>query len=818
MSSDSATPPPTTPQPWIVATPAAAASRPLRARSAKLWRTWVGVLLLFAIGLSVAGAALEAGLTIRDLQSSIASAQAHLVQAEALGAKLATDPFDHALLIQTREEIAAANQDFRRASADADRFAPAQVAPKVGLKVQDARALLDMAVILSDGGLRVLNAAEPVMLNLKAALAPLPAATAGSPGPQASSSLTTAQLVALQQAVAAFAVDITQAHAARQRIPDQGVTLGATAAHLLARYDQLAPTLSAAVDSLSALLAAAPALLGTDHPASYLVEILDETELRGGGGFIGNYGVMTVTGGRMSTATVKDTYLLDGPYLATHTRAFPALYSWFPLTNNLGLRDSNLSPDFPQNAQLAERIYQQESGQSVSGVVAITPAFIAQLLQLTGPVAVPGYPVTVTSQNLVQTIHHYQFQTNAQGVPSSDGLSSTRKHFTAVLGETVFARLRTLPAGAYSALLKLAQANLKSKNLQLYLGDQGAQTLLTHLQFANALPGAAASNDLLALVDNNVGGNKADLYVTQTASDDVTVRADGSAQHTLTLVYKYHPTGSVFGDSSTFADEVQIYVPHGSTPGAASGLSRTDAPTSASDYTVYGGQMKLSPNTTRTVVLRWTTPALSTKGYQLVIDRQAGSLYTFAISIHLPSAASSVQGIGAARAERGAGQLRYRWTACRRPLTRHCVALNRKVLLMEPHMLEADAPTPATPSRSHGRSRAASPARDVMLLAAWLMILFIATALLVWRLAIVKLPALPTPSNPLHLAIALVVAVIGGAAIAGIIALYPSAGLFLLATTAPLEEVLYVSVGGFRVKPYEAILLGLVVALLVRRR
>ncbi len=137
---------------------------------------------------------------------------------------------------------------------------------------------------------------------------------------------------------------------------------------------------------------------------------------------------------------------------------------------------------------------------------------------------------------------------------------------------------------------------------------------------------------------------------------------------------------------------------------------------------------------------------------------------------------------------------------------------------MEPHRLEADAPAPATPSGSHGRSRAASPARDVALLVVWLMILFIATTLLVWRLAVAKVPALPTPSNPLHLAGALVAAAVGGALIAGIIALYPSAGLFLLATTAPLEEVLYVSVGGFRVKPYEAILLGLVVALLVRRQ
>lgn len=656
MPNDRATPHPATPPPWIVARPAPATRR-LASRRMQWWRTWMSALLLIALGVSLASVAVGAGLTLRDLQASIVSAQAHLVRAEAFGAKLAADPFDNALLMETRGEIAAAEQDFVRASADANRFAPAEITPKVGLKVQDARALLDMAVVLSDGGLHVLDAAIPVMQGLKAALATPTSGTAGAMTPQAGSGLTTAQLLTLRQAVVAFAGDIAQAQAARQRIPDKGATLGASAAHLLARYDQLAPTLTATVDSMQAILAAAPSLLGTDKPASYLVEILDDTELRGGGGFIGNYGVLTVTDGRMAKAAVTDTYLLDGPYQAKHNRALPAQYSWFPLTTNLGLRDSDLSPDFPQNAQLAERIFQEESGQSVNGVVAITPAFIAQLLVLTGPVPVPGYPVTVTSQNLVQTIHQYQFQTNAQGVPSSDGVSSTRKHFTAVLGETVFARLRSLPAAAYSTLLKLTQNSLKSKDAQLYLNDQGAQALLTHLQLANALPGADTPGDLLALVDNNVGANKADLYVTQTASDEVTLRSDGGAQHTLTLNYAYRPTGSVFGSSKTFADEVQIYVPPGSALNASSGLSRVDAPFQATTYTVFGGAMSLAPFSTRTVVLTWTTSAQSTAGYHLVIDRQAGSLYSFAITIHPLSSSSGVQ--ASPPLTLSAGQARY---------------------------------------------------------------------------------------------------------------------------------------------------------------
>lgn len=139
---------------------------------------------------------------------------------------------------------------------------------------------------------------------------------------------------------------------------------------------------------------------------------------------------------------------------------------------------------------------------------------------------------------------------------------------------------------------------------------------------------------------------------------------------------------------------------------------------------------------------------------------------------------------------------------------------------MEPHTLEADALASATPPGGAGRSRHRSRALEVVLLILWLVALFIGTALLTWRLGIAKHPAptLTLPSNPLHLVGALAVAAVGGAVIAGILTLYPNAGLILLAVTAPLEEVLYISVGGFRVKPYEAIVLGLVVALFARHQ
>jgi hypothetical protein len=617
---------------------------------------WIVGFLLIALALGIAGASIEVGATISDLRVAIPAGQAHLSRAEQLGTQLSASPLDQNILSQLRNEVAEAELDFRQAQHDVLRLGPGSIVPGVGVKVSDALALLEMAVALTSGGRTVLDAAAPVVDGLRSALAP-PASTGtpspGTPSPQATPqpgpALTTVQLTNLRQAIHLCMHDLDQAATARSRIHDNGAGLDASVAHLLARYDAVAPSAHSLLQTIDALATAAPSLLGTDHPANYLVEILDETELRGGGGFMGNYGIVTVSGGRVGSANVRDTYLLDGPYLAGHTRPFPPNYAWFRLAPTMGLRDSNLAPDFAYNAQLAEQILTEEGGQSVQGVLAITPALIARLLKITGPVLVPGYNVTVNSQNLVELIHYYQFLKGDQGVPSSDGVSSVRKHFTAVLGEAVFARVRSLPQSQLHNFMTLASDGLKAKDLQLYVNDAGAEAVLTGAKLANTLtpPKDAAPTDQLAFLDNNIGGNKAFLYLTQSVSDEITAQADGTSRHSLTVQYSYHPTGDVHG-STTFADEIQIFVPTGSTLVSRSGLDAVDAAGTAYGRAVFGGRIYLAPFSKRTVTLSWTapTPGGATSGmrsYRLIVTRQAGSICSFAIGIRPPGLTSSAK-------------------------------------------------------------------------------------------------------------------------------------------------------------------------------
>ena len=406
------------------------------------------------------------------------------------------------------------------------------------------------------------------------------------------------------------------------------------------------PLLQTWLKTVEQLLPVAPTLLGIGTPANYLIEVLDSTELRPGGGFIGNYGIATLSGGRLTTAHITDTYLLDQPYNAAgHVIPFPSAYTWFDLATSWGLRDSNLDADFPTAARYAELNYAREGGKlHIQGVIAITPALIEQALRITGPITVPEYHETITSQNLVDRIHYYQIgagDTANGGNPSPDGLSSVRKRFTALLAEHFLARLHQLPPSSLPRLLQLLASSLHSKDVQIYLNPSIAEGLLHsyHLDAAIQAPGG----DSLFLVDANISPNKANQFITSTMYDQVTIDPEGNANHHTTISYAWTMKGPTYGGSSLYRDYVRVYVPPGSLLHKQDGWQLRGT-SKAFGREVWAGFFTLSYGQTRTITLVWTVPTAATKDakgwhYQYLLQRQAGTRWQLHLQMTLPSCA-----------------------------------------------------------------------------------------------------------------------------------------------------------------------------------
>ncbi|HEV2461710.1 MAG TPA: DUF4012 domain-containing protein, partial [Ktedonobacterales bacterium] len=274
----------------------------------------------------------------------------------------------------------------------------------------------------------------------------------------------------------------------------------------LGKYLSLLPMAPAVLGEFNRLLDSAPALLGIGQPANYLVLVMDRSELRPAGGFMGNYGILTLEGGKQSAKyplALDDTYNVDFDYFKTHVLnpnqpycqtegpQPPNYYWWWPVRNDpacliaWGLRDSGLSADFPTNALTAEQIVTDTPNKvpntgKLQGVIAFTPILIEELLQVTGPITVPEWNYTVSAQILEHAIHEHQLGAAApKGKP--------RKTFTHDLAAALLTRIKTAHGSELKAVLKIAETALKDKDLQLYFNDPQAELILRQLGLSSKI-------------------------------------------------------------------------------------------------------------------------------------------------------------------------------------------------------------------------------------------------------------------------------------------------------------------------------------------
>lgn len=421
---------------------------------------------------------------------------------------------------------------------------------------------------------------------------------------------------------------------------------------IVAAFHKDLPVLQAWLDVVAKLLPIAPTLLGIGTPTNYLIEVLDSTELRPGGGFIGNYGIATLSGGRLRAAHITDTYLLDRAFTATgHSISYPSAYTWFDLARSWSLRDSNLDADFPTAARYAELNYAREGGNvPVQGVIAITPAFTQHALEITGPINVPEYHETVTAQNLIDRIHYYQLGPGREGgdIPSPDGHSSVRKHFTALLAEHFLARIRKVSSSALPQFMQLLISSLRSKDIQIYLNHSIAENLLQsyHLDASIQSP----QGDSLFVVDANFSPDKANRFITNTLNDQVTIDVKGNAIHHATLHYAWVTPPGHYDGSPVYRDYVRVYAPPGSTLQMQDGWHPRGT-SWAFGREVWAGYFTLTYRHSNTISLVWEVPGAAMKGakgwhYQYLIQRQAGAQWALHLQITLPSCAMVVNKSG----------------------------------------------------------------------------------------------------------------------------------------------------------------------------
>lgn len=321
----------------------------------------------------------------------------------------------------------------------------------------------------------------------------------------------------------------------------------------------------------------APALLGDDELRRYFVAVLTPAEARGGGGFMGNWAEITAKNGRLEmTRFGRVADLTDGgpnpdgrsivgqdEYLARYgdrTARFWGLV--------------NFSVDFPTVAEVIGQLYPQSGGQQLDGVIAVDPYAFEALLEVVGPVSVPGSQAPLTPRNAARVLLHDQYVAFA-GDPASEPetgltpldedpgavlgggedkervdslvpepeaaaeankdpepLEEEREDFLAAATVLVFDRLVDGEFDSPRALVDALGPAIRGRHLQLASFHPDEQLFFERVDASGLVP--PLRGDSVGFVGQNYGGNKIDWFLRREATYDVVWDpATGAVQSSL---------------------------------------------------------------------------------------------------------------------------------------------------------------------------------------------------------------------------------------------------------------------------------------------
>lgn len=353
-----------------------------------------------------------------------------------------------------------------------------------------------------------------------------------------------------------------------------------------------------------------------DQVKTFLVLLQNNMELRPGGGFLGQYAVIKIKNGEVISTFIEDSNLLDQRITAKILAPYP--FKKMMGTKKWKFRDSNFSPDFPQNAEKAKYFYRLSGRSSdFDGVIAVNADVLSDILELIGPISVPGYAGVYNSQNVVLKLEE---QVEKPYLLNSDLDTQNRKNIIKKMAPVIIGKMLSL--GNITKLAELGHKEMQNKNIMLYFKDPALQELADSVYWSGRVASDWGS-DYLMLVDANMGALKTDYYMKREISYEIDLTGE---KPIATLYYTYRNTAP-YGDwrTSDYHSYLRVYVPEGSNlleremvsyPNVGTDLGKTFFGFTA--HTLIGSE-------TRARIKYELPPSINKDDYRLLIQKQSGT-------------------------------------------------------------------------------------------------------------------------------------------------------------------------------------------------
>lgn len=368
-------------------------------------------------------------------------------------------------------------------------------------------------------------------------------------------------------------------------------------------------------DEIRTIFDIADYLSNSREEKTFLLLFQNDMELRPGGGFIGNFGILKIKDGKVSFIDTHDTNIFDD-------RMETKVEIPYPMGKMLNvkdweLRDSNWSPDFPTNAQKAQEFYHLEGGmENFDGVAAISTEVLETFLEITGPVLIEGFPGEYNSENAVLKLE-YQVE---RGYLDQDIEKGQRKYIIRDLAKALISKAQNMSLARKRDLLLAIEKNLNEKDIMLYFKDDFLQGKISQMDWAGEVKNF--ESDYLMLADANLGSLKSDLYM-QRKIEYLVDFSKGAPKANLKIIYN-HTAKSKDWLTKDYDGYLRAYVPNGSwLTGAINVGDRSFGNELGKKY--FGFIYRVLIGTDKTIELSYDLPASVTwENYDLLIQKQSG--------------------------------------------------------------------------------------------------------------------------------------------------------------------------------------------------
>ena len=280
------------------------------------------------------------------------------------------------------------------------------------------------------------------------------------------------------------------------------------------------------------VLAALNSVLKSSEETKILLLFQNPTEIRPAGGFIGSFGYIAINKGSIQEIKIDDIYNADRQL---NIKVAPPR-ELSAITALWGARDANWFFDFPVSAEKVSYFLENsklfsDTETKFENIIAINTNLLESLLEITGPIEIPEYNLTIDSSNFLKEIQ-YEVEAGRDKIPGQNP-----KKILSFMAPILIDKLKNLDDDGKIKMIRVIKETAAQKDIMAFSKNDSIQKIFLEYDLSGksfSIP-KNWNGDYLAIVNANIAGGKSDAFIDQQIQLESQILDDGTISSNLTI-------------------------------------------------------------------------------------------------------------------------------------------------------------------------------------------------------------------------------------------------------------------------------------------